>query len=285
MADIFGGFDTAPHTYDLAWHIRGTMTTSLKTDPFQFPAPMTNGYESISDATHASTDQPWNATATLPKGKPVRFFAAGGAPTDVIIGNGHFRNEEKKDEKPPVILERRTGQNNVIFGNAADISGDADPYLKSIAQEGSLDLGYGLLKISTTEGTDICFSSYRPGSYSSGDFSTDGAQAFVRMNGKDAQALYLAGGTMLKTAAGSIARSSPGLAYVEKTSSGSYIVGNPSPSDATVTVTLPSLAGLKSFNLDDKGQQTGPATVAKGTDANSAVLTLKAGSKVEFASH
>ena len=282
LADIFGAFDTAPHTYDLAWHIRGTMTTSLKTAAYKFPAPVKQGYSAIGDPSMASTDQPWDATATLPKGKPIHFFAPGGTSTDVIIGTGHFLNDQKKDEHPVAFIQRRTGQNSVLFCNAADISGDATPYLKNVAQEGSFELGYGLLKIGTADGTDICFSSYRPGNYNSGDFSTDAAQAFVRMNGKDAQAIYLAGGTHVKTAGGAITRSEPGLAYFEKTASGIYIVGNPSPAEATVTVTLPALASLKAYTLDENGKQTGPATVTKAA-GNSFAINLKANSQIEFA--
>ena len=50
-----------------------------------------------------------------------------------------------------------------------------------------------------------------------------------------------------------IERSEPGLAYVEKTAAGSYVVGNPSETAAIITVTLPALAGLKATYIDDNG--------------------------------
>ena len=47
---------------------------------------------------------------------------------------------------------------------------------------------------------------------------------------------------LLKAAGAAIERSEPGLAYVEKRADGKYTVGNPSPAEATVTVTLPGMA-------------------------------------------
>jgi hypothetical protein len=105
----------------------------------------------------------------------------------------------------------------------------------------------------------------------------------VRMKGADVLGLYLGGGTTLKVTGGSIGRSASGLAYVEETPDGNYIVGNPSPSDATVTVSLSALNGLKAFTLDNSGKQTGLVTVdASGSGAFA--VNLKAASQVEFRS-
>jgi hypothetical protein len=251
LADIFGGFSAGPHKYDLAWHFRGDLTTTLKADPFQFPTDIP-GYDAITDLTHASSDQAWTATVTTPNKQTVRFLAAGGTPTDVYLGKGHFIGA--KQEEPPVFIQRRDGQNNVIFGNAVDISGDKDGYLKSVTQEGSLDTGYGLLKLETVKGTDLCFTAFRPGSYSAEGMTTDAMQAMVRMDGTDVSGMYLGGGTTLKVAGGSIERSEPGLAYVEKLADGSYVIGNPSPTKATVTVNLAALGGAKKLELDASGQ-------------------------------
>jgi hypothetical protein len=281
LADIFGGFDTAPHTYDLAWHARSSLQSSLKTEPFQFPPPVMEGYNSIDNPTHAGTDQPWTATITTPGGKTVRFVAAGGTPTDVIFGTGHYMTNHK-DENPAVFLQRRTGTNEALFGNVVDFSGDATGYVKSVTQEGNLGDGYGLLKVETQKGTDLCFTAFRPGSYTAGGMTTDAMQAFVRMDGAKVESLYLGGGTSLKTAAGSIERSDPGLAYVEKTDDGKYIVGNPTSSATTVTVTLPVLNGLKAVTLDDQGKPAGPATTMPDASAGSFKLTLKPQAKVEF---
>ncbi len=79
-------------------------------------------------------------------------------------------------------------------------------------------------------------------------------------------------------------RSEAGLAYVEKTSTGSYLVGNPSSAAATVTVTLPALAGLKAFNLDDAGKRTDAADAKAGSAPGSFTISLKPSTKVEFAS-
>lgn len=153
-----------------------------------------------------------------------------------------------------------------------------------MTQEGGLNVGYALLNITTTAGTDRCFASYRPGNYKVGGFETDARQAFVMMDGKNVQTLYLAGGKTLKAGNASITRSEPGLAYVGKTATGGYLVGNPSCTAATVTVTLPALAGLKAFNVDDAGKHTTPAEVKAGSTAGSFTIPLKPSSKVEFVS-
>jgi hypothetical protein len=284
LADIYGAFSNAPHKYDLAWHICGDMTTTLKADPFKFPDPVAPGYNTMTNVTHAGTDQPWTATLTTPNKHSVRFLAAGGTPTDVYLGNGLavIGNVTPPEAgPPPMIIQRRVGQNNVLFGNAVDLSGEKDGYLKSVAQEGSLDAGYGLLKLETVKGSDLCFTSFRPGSYIAGDLQTDAMQATVKMDGANVKAMYLGGGTTLKVTGGSIKRSEPGLAFVEKVANGSYVVGNPSSTPATITVTLAALQGLKAQQLDDAGKPTGPAQVTAGA-SGSISISLQASSKVEF---
>lgn len=304
LADIFAAFSDSPHKYDLAWHIRGAMTTTLKAEPYSFPEPVADGYNAIDDLTHASSDQAWTATVITPNNQTLRFLAAGGTPTDVYLGRGHFltkallaasgevapkdtppvngdtTGKSAGDEQPPVIIQRRADKNDALYGNVADISGDKTGYVKSVAQSGSRDIGYGLLTVTTAKGTDLCFTAFRPGTYSAGDLNTDAMQAFVRMDGTNATGVYLGGGTSLKTKAATIQRSAPGLAYVEKTTSGSYIVGNPSSEAATVTVTLPALSGLKSFAIDDSGKHTGPAQVTSKGGATE--IKLGPASRVEF---
>ncbi len=283
LADIFGAFSTAPHKYDLAWHILGDLTTTLKPEPFTFPDPVPYGYDAMENVTHANSDQAWTATVVTANQQTVRFLAAGGTPTDVYFGNRIADPRATKNiEKPPLFFQRRDNQNNVIFGNAVDISGTPNGYLKSVTQEGSLDVGYGLLKLETVKGTDLCFTAFRPGSYTVDGMTTDAMQAMVRMDGANVSGIYLGGGTSLNTAGGSVQRSAPGLAYVEKATDGGYIVGNPSPSDATVTVTLSALSGLKAYALDDTGKQTDAATV-KNSGPQTFSLDLKANSKVGFA--
>ena len=135
----------------------------------------------------------------------------------------------------------------------------------------------------TARGTDLCFTSFRPGSYSAEGLATDAMEAFVTTDGSNVDAMYLGGGTTLKSPGAAIQRSAPGLAFVEKTAAGSYIVGNPSPAAATVTVTLPALGALKAFNLDAKGKRTDAATVTGGS-GGAVTLQLKPASSVEFAS-
>jgi hypothetical protein len=281
LADLFAAFSDAPHKYDMAWHLRGKLASDLKTEPMQFPEPVAAGYNALTHVSHASTNQAWTATVTSSGGRPARLLAPGGTQTEVIFGNGHFFTKSaREDECPPTLIERRTNGNTALFGNVVDISGDAKGSITSVTQEGGPQAGYGLLKIATLKGADLCFASYRPGSYKAGSLETDAQQAFVSAEGQTVQAMYLGGGTVLKTAEAMLQRNKPGLAYVEKTKSGAYLVGNPSPTDATITVTLPALAGLKAFLVDEQGKRIGPASV-QGTTSVS--IALKANGKAEFA--
>ena len=285
LADIFGAFSPAAHKYDLAWHIRGDATSDLTFTPTTFD-PNLNGYNWFTSARAAdATDKPWTITSTRDT-HVARLHVAGGPSTQAIIGDGGFYNDETSGEPKhhppcPTIIERRDSTSSTIYGNALDFTGGKDGYVKDVSQEGGLDTGYALLKVTTTAGTDLCFASYKPGNYKAGGLQTDALQAFVQMNGPDAQTLYLAGGKALTAGGASITRSDSGLAYVEKTLDGNYIVGNPSPTDATVTVTLNALKGLSSFTLDDKGQKGAAVTVTANGSAIS--LSLKAGAKVLFA--
>jgi hypothetical protein len=238
VTELFGGFCSVTRTYDLVWHLRAEVKAHLPLEEMQFSDSTINGYNALDKVKHAATDNSWSATVSF-SDKPLKFFAAAGPGTEVIIGDGHFNGHK---DHPPTIIERRIGQKCTIFSNALDLSGDKDGYIKSVTQEGSLDAGYGLLKLQTVKGTDLCFAAYRPGTYRAGGLETDAVQAMVMMGGQNVQALYLGGGTSLKVAGAIIARSEPGLAYVEKLADGTYMVGNPSPTDATVTVTLPGVA-------------------------------------------
>jgi hypothetical protein len=260
LADVFGAFSTAPHKYDLAWHIRGDATLDLALKPITFD-PSVNGYNWFTSANASdATDKPWTVTSTRDT-HVARLHVAGNPSTQAIIGEGGIYVDStapKGKTTAPTIIERRENTPSTIYGNALDFSGSKDGFVKDVAQEGSLDVGYGLLKITTTAGTDLCFAAYRPGTYKAAGLETDALQAFVQMNGPNAETLYLAGGKSLKAGAASITRSESGLAYVEKVADGKYVVGNPSPSKATVTVNLPGLGGQKSFNLDAGGTASIP---------------------------
>ena len=277
VADIFGAFASLQREYDLAWHIRGQFASNLKLEPVKLPEPREVGYVALTNVRKAApSDQAWTATVTR-EGNVARFLAAGGTQTEVIVGDGHYDLET-----PPAILERREAA-STVYGNAIDISGGKEAYVKSVKQEGNLEAGYGLLKIETAKGTDLCFASYRPGTYQAGGLETDAQQAFVVMDGPAVKAMYLGGGKVLKAGGAALERSEPGLASIEKAETGAYVLANPSPSDATVTVTFGPLGTLEAFNLGVTGRRIGAATVVPGAAANSFSLQLKAVSKVEFA--
>jgi len=284
MADLYGGFSNTPHKYDLAWHVRGQMNgSSLKQEPMKFAEAAGDGYGVLTDVTHAKTDGAWTASLTTRTKKPLTLLAAAVPGMEVIFGKGHLNTKPVEGhETPPTIIQRRENTKETLFGTVTDISGNAPGYVKSVAQEGNLQAGYGLLKIQTAKGTDLCFTSYRPGNWRSGDLETDAQQAFVLMDGVQVRAMYLGGGKTLKVGAAVITRSEPGLACVEKLENGTYTVSNPSSTAAQVTVTLPALTGLKAFALNDKGQRIGAATV-QSLAPSSFTLTLKPTAKVEFA--
>jgi hypothetical protein len=291
LADLFGAFSTAPHQYDLAWHIRGDLTTDLALAPMPFPEPVQPGYNQLTNVRAATAGvNPWSVTTSV-NGHTAHLLVAAGPATQAIVGDGGFYADRTPEgfrldvhARPPVptLIERRANIQSTLYGNALDLSDAKGGYIKSVAQEGGLDTGYGLLKVTTVNGTDLCFAAYRPGTYKAGGLQTDALQAFVQMNGQALETLYLGGGKTLSIGEASITRSEPGLAYVEKAPDGGYFVGNPSPAATTVTVTLPALAGLEAFTLDDQGQHTGPATVTHAS-GNTLSLHLDAGAKVEFA--
>lgn len=119
MADLFFATGATPHNYDLAWHFRGKLATALDLAAYAFPEPVANGYNALTNVRRGGTDQAWSATVTTPKGQTARFFAAGGAATEVVTGDGHFIFN-RRDEQPPTILQRRSRQDAVLFGSATD---------------------------------------------------------------------------------------------------------------------------------------------------------------------
>jgi len=94
--------------------------------------------------------------------------------------------------------------------------------------------------------------------------------------------MYLGGGTALKAGQAELGRSQSGLAFIEQAETGAFVVGNPSATEATVTVTGAALTGLRAYELDPAGKRLGEA---KARAAGQAVaLTMGPASKVEFAS-
>ena len=243
LADLFAAFSSSPHQYDLAWHIRGEPASQLKFEPMQFSEPVPNGYNLLTNVRHVAADGAWSVTVTH-NGRAARLVGTGAPATDIILADGGLyvdftAMDEDPHAKPHAltILERRAEQKTTLYGNALDLSGSKEGYVKSVSQEGGLDAGYGLLRVTTAKGVDLCFAAYRPGTFKAGGLETDAAQALVMMDGQNVLALYLGGGKTLKAAGAMIERSDPGLAYVERLADETYVVGNPSPSDATVTVT------------------------------------------------
>ncbi len=281
LADLFGAFAASPHKYDLAWHFRGTLKMSVSMTPMSFPEDAPDGYNGLTDVQRGSAHDAWSASIQSKMGKPVKLLAPGGVSAELLTGKGHFFIDSiKNDELPPTVIERRENTSNAIFGSVIDLSGDAAGYVKSLTQEGGLEQGFAALVITTEKGKDICLASYRPGQYSAGGMTTDGQQALALADGSSVRALYLAGGTSLSVPGGKIGRDAPGLAYVEKLPDGRIVLGNPSPSDAEISVTFPALANLSGAAADIDGKSVNLPAKADGDGALK--IRLKAGMKVEF---
>lgn len=287
LADLFGAFSDSPHKYDLAWHIRGTLSSKMAfmASPFRDPVP--NGYSALADVRQAQpTSDSWSVNLAI-GGHAARLVVAGGTATQPVVGDGFYvdRTSSAPQRMPaaPTILERRENNQSTIFGNVLDLSGGGDAYVKRVSQEGGADSGYALLRVETADGVDLCFASYRPGRQAAGGLETDALQALVQTDGSAPRTLYLGGGTLLKIGDAALERSEEGLAYVEKAADDGYIVGNPSPTAATVTVKLAALHGLAAFDLDDEGKARGSAN-ANVAASGEVSIWLKAGAKVEFLS-
>ncbi len=286
LADLFAASSDAPHRYDLAWHIRGGPSSDLPFAVSPFPDPVPNGYNAFTEVRQApQTNGSWSV-AFDEGARIARLTAVGGAPTQPILGLGGVFADTLPSEKQltptvPTIIERRDGAPSTLFGNVLDFSGGKDGFVKTLTQDGGLDQGFALLRIATADGGDFCAASYRPGVHSAAGLETDALQALVRMKGRSPAALYLGGGTVLKVGDTALRRSEEGLAYVEQTPDGAYVLANPSPSAATVTVSLKALQGLKAFALGGDGKPTGKADVS--IEANGAISArLEAGARIGF---
>jgi len=275
MADIFGAFSRLPRQMDLAWHVRGEFSSALPLSPKAFPTLVENGYSALANVRSAETDGAWSAQFAGEE-KTARLHSAGGVPTEVIVGDGHLGVE-----RPPTVLQRRTTA-GTVFGNVVDISGAEEGHVKSVRQEGGLDAGYALLEIQTARGVDAGLTAFRPGTYEAGGIKTDAQQAFVIRDGKTVRALYLGGGTALESDGAALRRSEPGLASFELMENGSYVVANPSASNAVVGIRHPGLAGKTAYRLDHEGRRLGEVEDLGGS-ARSVDVALPAGAQVEFA--
>ena len=286
LADLFAASSSTAHRYDLAWHIRGEPSSNLPFAVSPFPDPVPNGYNAFTEVRQATpTNLSWSV-AFDQGSRSARLTVAGGAATQPILGLGGIYADALPNAKPvnstaPTLIERRDGASSTVFGNVLDFSGAKDGLVRTVTQEGGVEQGFALLRIATADGADLCSASYEPGVHSAAGLETDALQALVRMKGPQPRALYLGGGTLLKAGDAALRRSAEGLAYVEPTSNGGFVVGNPSPAGATITVKLGALKGLEAFEIDDEGKPKGKAGLV-ANDAGEIAVHLEAGARVGF---
>jgi hypothetical protein len=247
VADLFGAFSTTAHIYDLPWHWLGTASTSLTLSP-RSTTDLTNlGYNSLTNVMHASTDGAWNASITMANGNSAKFWAAANPGTEVMTANGHaYILNVSTEVQPPLFIERQSGVNNALFGNVIDISGAN--YVTGLTEESiTIDGGFAtLLNIQHGTATDLAFSAFAPGFYTSatGSFSTDGWQAAVVFDQRGLAGAFLGGGTKLSTPGFTLTRTDaitsggPGMVSLEHAADGTWVLSNPSPTDASIHIVL-----------------------------------------------
>jgi len=270
VADIFGAFARLPRKFDLAWHLLGDFSTELALKPATLPTPLEVGYSELSNTASAQTASSWNATFKV-KDVPVRFHAAAAGHTEVITGDGWFGRE-----RPKTLIQRRE-TNQTVFGNVIDISTAADPFVKTSTLEGSLEKGFALLTVHTALGEDLCFSSYRPGSYTTGELETDALQAFVRRDAGRTTGLILGGGRNLKTGDVRLVLSKPGIVAFEKADTGAYVLSNLSEIPLQVALDFVPVKDMEVFHIDASGQRIGAGSPISSS------FSMEAGEKLEFA--
>jgi hypothetical protein len=270
VADLFGAFARLPRRFDLAWHLLGSCSTDLPLEPAELPKPREPGYSELADTRSARVSTSWQAGFQV-KDTPVRFHAAANGDTEVITGDGWFGRE-----RPKTILQRRE-TNQTVYGTLIDVSGAAEPVVKSTSLDGSLEKGRAVLTVTTARGEDQCFVAYRPANYSVGGLETDALQAFVRREGGRTIGLMLGGGRTLKVADARLALSAPGIAALEQADTGAYVLSNLSEIPLQVSLDFAPLRSTEAWPLDVTGKRTGPATRFSPT------VSLAAGQKIEFA--
>ncbi|MCX6636412.1 MAG: heparinase II/III family protein [Acidobacteria bacterium] len=107
IEDRFECASDTERTYDWAFHVAGTLTTSLKLEPQAAPLGADKGYQHVTGVARGKTGAAWlarwdagGAILTL------RFEAAPG--TEVITGAGPGR--DPRDKVPVVIVRRRAAK-------------------------------------------------------------------------------------------------------------------------------------------------------------------------------
>ncbi|HSI87222.1 MAG TPA: alginate lyase family protein [Candidatus Methylacidiphilales bacterium] len=271
VADIFGAFARLPRKMDLAWHVRGKFSSDLPLQPATMPDPREPGYSELINITSATTSKPWSASFEI-NDVPVRLVAAPSAlETEVITGDGWYGRE-----RPRTILQRRM-TNQTLYGNAVDLSFSKEGFVKATILEGSLEAGYSALTVQTTRGNDVCFASYRPGTYKATGLETDALQAFARRDGSQVTVLFIGGGRSLRVDDARISLSNPGLVSLEKMDTGAYILSNLSLARNEITLDFAPVKGMDIYNVDGQGKRIG--TPVKAT----ATIGMEPGQKLEFA--
>ena len=88
LADLFAAFSDTPHTYDLAWHIKGAPSSDLAFAASSFPEPVPNGYNALASVRQAPPTSGPCSIAFAQGETSSRLLAAGGSLTQPILGSG-----------------------------------------------------------------------------------------------------------------------------------------------------------------------------------------------------
>lgn len=259
LLDIFGVFSRMTRKYDLLYHVRGDYELPAKFAPAKEKL-TAEGYCELGDVRSrtGSDAQIFKFTSPLYRNTS-RLISAPGKATEYITGTGHYGME-----RPLTVIERRNGKNE-FFCNVLDYTGK--DFVRGVSASGSPEQGFFAAAVHTEKGVDLGLMNFSGKAVKQDGVGTDALQAFVRTgeNG-EVYAAMLAGGSFLEVSGKGgnfrLASSPNGIAYVEKTSVGSYIVGNLSENPATVTLDAPWNRSLQAAELGLSGEivkKLGPA--------------------------
>lgn len=237
VADIFGAFSSKDHIFDLAWHPTGEFSSPFEFEPIPAPGLTSVGYNELANPRSVTTKDPFLASFDE-GGQTIRLLTPRNREdTQYIVGEGHLGRS-----RPTAVYQRRRCK-GTIYGNVLDYSKEG--IVQEVQQWGSLEAGFGAMEVKISGGgSDLCYVAWRDGVQGAGKLRTNARQAFLSLGEDDnVRMAVLGGGTSLRLTEFAMDRTSPGLAIVERLENGAYIVANPSPEDAGITVTLPLKKG------------------------------------------
>ena len=234
VADLFGAFGKMSRTYDLAWHPVGDaaeVKCAGESVDFKLAEPRSPGYSELTalKGWKASRAEDVFSVGFTAHGVKTALVmpAADGEETLFVTAKAQI----EKDLRTPVFARRKAA--STVFGSVYTYDGSV-PKVRELSDR---DRTFAALTIHGDDGDDVCYASFRDGTRKCAGIETDAQQAFVafRRGSREAKAMILGGGTLLKAGGCELRRSTSGSALVEITETGSYLVRNCGADATTVS--------------------------------------------------